>query len=194
MFSSIKSIHFRFERRLSSFVGSDAVGMNGARSGSDSKASPVWWLPHPDLLWVPGRSTPDANVFAFDDGDGSTALHVNSAIVQLEQADDNAIAEDDDDLAPLVGQYHERQVLHHIRRRYRRSLVHTWIGSLLIVVNPRRPMPLYTARSLDSYLKCGSHRNKPHSFAVVAKALDNLRTRKISQWIVAVGSRKFCII
>jgi myosin heavy subunit len=143
------------------------------------------WIPHPDLVWVRGRRVGDS---LFELNDGKWSLYSPMEIVFCDTIGEMS-SDESENLALVVDRYSNREVLHYIRQRYQRDKVNTWIGPLLVVVNPRRPMSLYTARTLDLYLKGGSKRNEPHAFAVAANALSDLTKKNRSQWIVAVGSR-----
>lgn len=50
-----------------------------------------------------------------------------------------------EDLVELV-HINESSVLHVLRQRYGSSLIHTFVGRHLIVINPIRPLSLYSDR------------------------------------------------
>ena len=53
-----------------------------------------------------------------------------------------------EDLVELV-HINESSVLHVLRQRYGSSLIHTFVGRHLIVINPIRPLSLYSDRVRD---------------------------------------------
>eukprot|EP00474_Spongospora_subterranea_P004173 CRZ04631.1 hypothetical protein [Spongospora subterranea] len=140
-----------------------------------------YWLPHPKLVWVPGRYLGSGR---FRLSDGSVLDDRRQHNLELVLDDDT---DDDNDLSLILPlKFPERTLVHHLRKRYFRDLVHAWVGPVLLVINPRRPLPDYTARvtdRIDEYVKL----NIPHPFSLISKAVHNMVTRKKSQWIVASG-------
>ena len=45
----------------------------------------------------------------------------------------------------------EPTILHNLRCRYQRMEIYTYVGTILIAVNPFKALPLYTPAILDSY-------------------------------------------
>ena len=45
----------------------------------------------------------------------------------------------------------EGSILHHVRRRFEASVIYTWVGSILIAVNPFKKLPIYSDRIVDAF-------------------------------------------
>ena len=44
------------------------------------------------------------------------------------------------------------QVLGNLRLRYERDTIHTWVGHLLLVINPRKELPIYGTEQMENQL------------------------------------------
>ena len=64
--------------------------------------------------------------------------------IDLEKANPSSL-DRVEDLIQLV-HLNECSVLHVLRQRYASSLIHTFVGRHLIVINPLRPLSLYSDR------------------------------------------------
>ncbi|XP_045514735.1 unconventional myosin-Ia-like [Pieris brassicae] len=86
-------------------------------------------------------------------------------------------------LAPLT----EDSFLHNLHVRYKRDIIYTYVGNALISVNPCRPLPLYSADLVRTYLARPPYLLPPHLYAITATAYRWVRDRNESQCIVITG-------
>ena len=64
----------------------------------------------------------------------------------------------------------EGPLLHNLRVRYANDRVYTWVGSILIAVNPFRVLPIYGPDELDAHVKGEGADRAPHVYAIAAAA------------------------
>ncbi len=178
--------------------GSGSGGDQGVNR-PDSILSDRWyWIPHPQLAFVlarfirteavqasaidgktpppgPNGSVPMVNVFRTLEGEILTAP---GDISQYSTASLDTITGDIDNLVHLSAQeFSPAAILHQLSTRYKKDLIYTAIGTILISINPFKPLPLYTADRMNSYARAEEHnlsQLSPHVFAVAAKAYRSL--------------------
>lgn len=71
-----------------------------------------------------------------------------------------------DDLAKLSF-LNENILLEHLRQRYERDLIYTYLGDILVAVNPFNETQLYSAEIRDFYRKSTKFAKPPHVYALV---------------------------
>ncbi|XP_041968834.1 unconventional myosin-Ia-like [Aricia agestis] len=86
-------------------------------------------------------------------------------------------------LAPLT----EDSFLHNLHVRYKRDIIYTYVGNALVSVNPCRPLPLYSAELVRTYLARAPYLLPPHLYAITATAYRWVRDRNENQCIVITG-------
>uniref|UniRef100_A0ABM5F0J4 Unconventional myosin-XV n=1 Tax=Pogona vitticeps TaxID=103695 RepID=A0ABM5F0J4_9SAUR len=81
----------------------------------------------------------------------------------------------------------ERVVLHNIKRRFERGLIYTYIGSILVSVNPYQMYNIYGTDHVLQYEGKALGENPPHLFAIANIAHSKLRDAKLNQCIIISG-------
>ncbi|KAM6330609.1 unconventional myosin-Ia isoform 3-T3 [Alca torda] len=81
----------------------------------------------------------------------------------------------------------EESLLHTLQERFRRSDIYTYIGNVVISVNPYRPLPIYTPEKVQEYHNCNFFAVKPHIYAIADDAYRSLRDRDRDQCILITG-------
>eukprot|EP01012_Entosiphon_sulcatum_P005443 TRINITY_DN12412_c0_g1_i1.p1 TRINITY_DN12412_c0_g1~~TRINITY_DN12412_c0_g1_i1.p1 ORF type:complete len:1247 (-),score=285.50 TRINITY_DN12412_c0_g1_i1:61-3801(-) len=80
-----------------------------------------------------------------------------------------AILDEDADDLLLLPELHEAFLLHALQRRYMRNVVYTYLGPLIVAMNPfNYNIPWYKDDMMPSYMAEGSviQKNKPHTWCV----------------------------
>ncbi|NXF56089.1 MYO1A protein, partial [Oceanites oceanicus] len=81
----------------------------------------------------------------------------------------------------------EESLLHTLQERFHRSDIYTYIGNVVISVNPYRPLPIYTPEKVQEYHNCNFFAVKPHIYAIADDAYRSLRDRDRDQCILITG-------
>ncbi|XP_054246854.1 unconventional myosin-XV [Indicator indicator] len=81
----------------------------------------------------------------------------------------------------------EAAVLSNIRMRFERQLIYTYIGSILVSVNPYRLYNIYGTEQVLQYESRALGENPPHLFAIASVAYSKVLDAKHNQCIVISG-------
>jgi myosin-18 len=91
-----------------------------------------------------------------------------------------------EDVTDLI-HLNETSVIHVLRQRYASSLIHTYAGRHMIIINPIRPLASYSDKVLDMFYGGRREDMPPHIFAVAQQAYTSLLTDHADQAIVLLG-------
>ncbi|XP_051917917.1 unconventional myosin-IXAb isoform X2 [Hippocampus zosterae] len=81
----------------------------------------------------------------------------------------------------------ERRLLESLRARFRQEKIYTYIGSILIVVNPFQFLPIYNPKYVKLYDNHALGELEPHIYAVADVAYHAMLQRRRNQCIVISG-------
>ncbi|XP_019729440.1 unconventional myosin-IXa-like [Hippocampus comes] len=81
----------------------------------------------------------------------------------------------------------ERALLESLRARFRQEKIYTYIGSILIVVNPFQFLPIYNPKYVKLYDNHALGKLEPHIYAVADVAYHAMLQRRRNQCIVISG-------
>ncbi|KAM7397085.1 hypothetical protein PAMP_020082 [Pampus punctatissimus] len=81
----------------------------------------------------------------------------------------------------------ERALLESLRARYRQEKIYTYIGSILIVINPFQFLPIYNPKYVKLYDNHTLGKLEPHIYAVADVAYHAMLQRRKNQCIVISG-------
>ncbi|XP_062488635.1 unconventional myosin-Ia isoform X1 [Pezoporus occidentalis] len=87
----------------------------------------------------------------------------------------------------LLDPLSEDSLLRTLRERFRRGDIYTYIGNVVISVNPYQPLPIYTPEKVQEYHNCNFFAVKPHIYAIADDAYRSLRDRDRDQCILITG-------
>ncbi|XP_070398919.1 unconventional myosin-XV [Nothobranchius furzeri] len=86
-----------------------------------------------------------------------------------------------------LDEMHEGAVLLNMRRRFERELIYTYIGSILVSVNPYKMYNIYGTDMVLLYKGCALGENPPHLFAIANAAYSKMMDAKQNQVIIISG-------
>ena len=97
-----------------------------------------------------------------------------------------------DDLVMITGDLSEDNLHNVLLSRFREGDIYTFIGSVLISVNPykhieKKGAPLYCADVASHYSKSESAELSPHIFSIASDAFIHLKNYDKNQTIVVTG-------
>ncbi|KAJ1616905.1 P-loop containing nucleoside triphosphate hydrolase protein, partial [Pavlovales sp. CCMP2436] len=78
-------------------------------------------------------------------------------------------------------------VVDNLRLRYEADEVHTNVGSMLVVLNPYRELPIYEEAQMNSHVGVRLANAQPHVFAIAEEAYLSLMRSSTSQAILVSG-------
>ncbi|XP_061169935.1 myosin-IIIb-like isoform X3 [Saccostrea echinata] len=91
-----------------------------------------------------------------------------------------------DDLATLEN-LDEETIVSQLECRYSQGQIYTYIGDILLAVNPFRPLTIYTEEYSKRYMNAGKEDNPPHIFAVADQSYQSMMHNRKNQCIVISG-------
>ncbi|XP_036369695.1 unconventional myosin-XVIIIa isoform X3 [Octopus sinensis] len=81
----------------------------------------------------------------------------------------------------------ESSLLHVIRQRYGSTLVHSYSGPTMIVVNPMVPLSIYSEKVIQMFKGCKQEDMPPHIYSVAQHAHREMLSSRLDQSIVLIG-------
>ncbi|NXH62586.1 MYO1A protein, partial [Rhabdornis inornatus] len=81
----------------------------------------------------------------------------------------------------------EESLVQTLQERFRRHDIYTYIGNVVISVNPYQALPIYTPEKVEEYHNCIFFAMKPHIYAIADDAYRSLRDRDRDQCILITG-------
>lgn len=81
----------------------------------------------------------------------------------------------------------EAAFIENLRRRFRENLIYTYIGPVLVSVNPYRDLQIYTRQHMERYRGVSFYEVPPHLFAVADTVYRALRTERRDQAVMISG-------
>ncbi|XP_024919947.1 unconventional myosin-XV-like [Cynoglossus semilaevis] len=79
---------------------------------------------------------------------------------------------------------HEGNVLLNLRKRFERELIYTYIGSILVSVNPYKMFNIYGTDMVALYKGRALGENPPHLFAIANAAYSTMMDAKQNQVLI----------
>ncbi|XP_041118424.1 unconventional myosin-Ib isoform X7 [Polyodon spathula] len=86
-------------------------------------------------------------------------------------------------LEPLT----EKSFIENLRKRFNHNEIYTYIGSVVISINPYRSLPIYTPDKVEEYRNRNFYELSPHIYALADEAYRSLRDQDKDQCILITG-------
>uniref|UniRef100_UPI003AABA897 unconventional myosin-Ic n=1 Tax=Centroberyx gerrardi TaxID=166262 RepID=UPI003AABA897 len=81
----------------------------------------------------------------------------------------------------------EAAFIENLRRRFRENLIYTYIGSVLVSVNPYKELEIYSKQHMERYRGVSFYEISPHIYAVSDNTYRAMRTERKDQCILISG-------
>jgi myosin-1 len=79
------------------------------------------------------------------------------------------------------------QIVDNLYKRYNNDLIYTYIGPVLIAVNPYKNLPYFTEKEIEQYHGSAAHENPPHIYALADSMFQNMLIDEESQCAIISG-------
>jgi myosin heavy subunit len=106
----------------------------------------------------------------------------------VEDVDQEGAKKDVENLVDLES-FTEGMVLHHIKKRYEANKIYTFVGSILVAVNPFQGLPIYSKGHIDD-IRAKTAANEaasPHVFTTAGTAYHFLEDTNLPQSVLISG-------
>ncbi|XP_076833382.1 LOW QUALITY PROTEIN: myosin Ic, paralog b [Brachyhypopomus gauderio] len=91
------------------------------------------------------------------------------------------------DFVLLENHTSEVAFIENLRKRFKENLIYTYIGSVLVSVNPYKDLEIYTRQHMDRYRGVNFYEVSPHIYAVSDNAYRSMRSERRDQCILISG-------
>ncbi|XP_073711011.1 unconventional myosin-Ib isoform X3 [Misgurnus anguillicaudatus] len=81
----------------------------------------------------------------------------------------------------------EDSFIGNLKNRFDHNEIYTYIGSVVISMNPYKPLPIYTAEKVEEYRNRNFYELSPHIYALADEAYRSLRDQDKDQCILITG-------
>ncbi|XP_062420925.1 unconventional myosin-Ib [Pungitius pungitius] len=81
----------------------------------------------------------------------------------------------------------EDSFIENLRNRFDHNEIYTYIGSVVISMNPYRALPIYTPEKVEEYRNRNFYELSPHIYALADEAYRSLRDQDKDQCILITG-------
>uniref|UniRef100_A0A670ZJ09 Myosin IE n=1 Tax=Pseudonaja textilis TaxID=8673 RepID=A0A670ZJ09_PSETE len=87
----------------------------------------------------------------------------------------------------LLSKISEDAIVENLRKRYMDDFIFTYIGSVLISVNPFKQMPYFGEREIEMYQGAAQYENPPHIYALADNMYRNMIIDRENQCVIISG-------
>lgn len=87
----------------------------------------------------------------------------------------------------LLSKVTDGQIVDNLHKRHKADLIYTYIGPVLIAVNPYKTLHCYTERDVEQYHGTAAHENPPHIYAVAETMFQRMLSDEENQCCIISG-------
>jgi len=146
------------------------------------------WVPSEKSAWVPGSVMSESSQeTTFNTKEGQLIFPARD-VASFEPVVLRDVESLFSNLVDLEA-YSEGAILHQIRKRYETDLIYTYVGKILVAVNPYQRLDIYGEKLMKSYRKkiVAPTPPLPHVYGIAALAYHNMMTDHQSQSVLISG-------
>lgn len=114
---------------------------------------------------------------------------ISSITMAEDESQDFSLQKHDNDDLVTLNNLNESVVLEELKLRFSKNQIYTYIGDILIAMNPLKAISIYGKRVSNYYLKCENIRSKlpPHVYATAEQCYREMMRTQQSQCILISG-------
>ncbi|KAL9655961.1 hypothetical protein ABK040_007582 [Willaertia magna] len=87
----------------------------------------------------------------------------------------------------LLPKLKEDEIMENLKKRHQADVIYTYIGNVLISVNPFKAIPIFDQNYIDQYVDKYRYEEPPHVYALAEEAYRNLCNLRESQCVIISG-------
>lgn len=87
----------------------------------------------------------------------------------------------------LLPKIQESSIVDNLKKRLLEDVIYTYIGPVLIAVNPYKMLPYFTDKEVDMYQGAATYENPPHIYALADNMFRNMLIERESQCVIISG-------
>ncbi|KAH7967266.1 hypothetical protein HPB49_023790 [Dermacentor silvarum] len=92
----------------------------------------------------------------------------------------------------LLTKISEEAIVENLRKRYMDDQIFTYIGPVLVSVNPFKQLPYFTNKQVDQYQSAASYENPPHIYALADTMYRNMIIDSEAQCVIISTRAHLC--
>ncbi|XP_078390852.1 unconventional myosin-Ib-like [Cetorhinus maximus] len=81
----------------------------------------------------------------------------------------------------------DESLLSNLKKRFNSDEIYTYIGSVVVSINPYKGLPIYCQENINKYRNCNLFELSPHIYAIADEAYRSLRDRDKDQCVLITG-------
>ncbi|XP_026072490.1 unconventional myosin-Ie-like [Carassius auratus] len=87
----------------------------------------------------------------------------------------------------LLSKINEDAIVENLKKRYMDDFIFTYIGPVLISINPFKQMPYFGEREIEMYQGAAQYENPPHIYALADNMYRNMMIDRENQCVIISG-------
>lgn len=121
---------------------------------------------------------------------GGKEVKIPGAVAKFDPIPPGSLEEECDNLVNLEN-FSEGIILHHVKKRFTADEIYTFVGTILIAVNPYKNLDIYDLALVDKIYTLTKFNEvvPPHVFSIGAAAVYNMRYDSKDQSVLISGTK-----
>ncbi|GMH55653.1 hypothetical protein TrST_g11594 [Triparma strigata] len=153
----------------------------------------LYWIEDDVVAWAPAKymkeeDTPEGKMHTLVRLDGKKRVVADKVLKTLETVEQFELDNIIPNLIDLES-FSEGIILHQCGERYKKEKIYTFVGTILVAVNPFKRLDIYNDEVIAHYKAAAktSETPEPHVFSISSAALENLVNDQESQSVLISG-------
>ena len=146
------------------------------------------WIPHPTDAWTVAQVVNDDAKSVTVRNKQGQEQQLTGALGTFDLATPEALETNYNNLVDMEA-FNEGIILHQIKQRYQRGAIYTFVGNILIALNPYKRLNMYSVETMSAIRQVARANGTlpPHVFSVSATALERMLIDHADQAILISG-------